>query len=803
MTMTITRTSRRGLLLAATCAAGVAQAQTAAPAPQAGPGLDEIVVTATKRSENLQNVPISIQAIGNERLEQLNVQEFSDYVKYLPSVSFTSFGPGLSQVYFRGVASGETINHSASLPLVGVYLDEQPVTTIQGALDIHIYDIERVEALAGPQGTLYGASSEAGTLRIITNKPQLNEFEGGIDLQAAAKAHGDPNYTAEGFVNVPVSDNAAIRLVGWYDKNGGFIDNVYGERTFPSSGLTLNNADKVKDDINDNTTYGGRALLRIELNENWTVTPGIMGQIQETDGLYAYDKAFGKLNYSHRFDDNKSDKWWQASLTVEGKIGDWDLTYAFSWLDRKVKVNADYSDYAFYYDACCGYGAYITDNAGNVIDPSQYIVGSDGFTKQSHELRLASPSDRRLRAIGGLFYQRQTDDIEQNYIINNFADVLGVPGTEDNIWLTKQERVDRDYAVFGELSYDVIPDKFTLTAGGRIYRYDNTLIGFFGFGPNFSGSTGVSACFGRVPGVTDGEAVVEGSPCTNLGIYDPATGEIKPRKAEDTGGLWKLNATWRFDEQKLAYFTWSRGYRPGGINRRGSLPPYTADFLTNYELGFKTSWFDRRLRVNGAAYYLKWEDVQFSFLGPNGLTEIQNAQTANVKGFELDAQLAPIAGLTIGFGLSYNDAKLADDFCRVAGTTDCTAPPGNSVSAPSGQQLPYTAPWKGNLNARYEWTMGDWDPYLQGNLSFQTDSFNDLRSGDRAITGVRNGYQLVDLSAGVVKDVWTFELFSKNVFDATPDLYRYAQCATQVCGGKLYTYTTQPRTVGFRIGRRF
>jgi len=176
--------------------------------------------------------------------------------------------------------------------------------------------------------------------------------------------------------------------------------------------------------------------------------------------------------------------------------------------------------------------------------------------------------------------------------------------------------------------------------------------------------------------------------------------------------------------------------------------------------------------------------------------------------------------LTIGFGVAFTDAKLTDNFCKIDNSPDCTVPllgpdgqpvlddegeiaVPNEVLAPDGQRLPYSARWKGNLNARYEWAMGDWQPYLQGNLSWQTDSLNDLRTADRAITGTRSGYQIVDLAAGAKKDVWTFELFAQNVFDAAPDLYRYAQCAVQVCGGKLYTYTFEPRTVGFRVGRRF
>ena len=257
-------------------------------------GLEEIIVTAQKREESMQTVPISIQAIGTERLEQLQVKDFNDYVKFLPSVSYTSLGPGFSLPYFRGVASGENNNHSGPSPSVGMYLDEQPITTIQGALDIHMYDIARVEALAGPQGTLYGASSQAGTIRIITNKPDPTGFAAGYGLEGNFVNEGGTGYLAEGFVNLPISANAAVRLVGWVRHDAGYIDNVAGERTYQSTGACITNVQspsagcvstpqRPESDFNDVDTYGARAALRIELNDNWSITPTLMGQNQEVE----------------------------------------------------------------------------------------------------------------------------------------------------------------------------------------------------------------------------------------------------------------------------------------------------------------------------------------------------------------------------------------------------------------------------------------------------------------------------------------------------------------------------------------
>ncbi len=242
--------------------------------------LQTITVTAQKRTENAQDVPISMDVLSTDTLQQMNVADMHDYVKLLPSVAIQSLYLGFSQVYMRGVASGSNGNHSGPLPSVGIYLDEQPITTIQGALDMNIYDVERVEALAGPQGTLYGASSESGTIRIITNKPDPTAFSASASAELNAVDNGGVGYVTQGYVNLPISSSAALRLVGWSKTDAGYIDNVYGTRTYPTSGITVNNADRVKSNYNDADTRGARAALKVDLNEDWSIMPTIAGQTQ-------------------------------------------------------------------------------------------------------------------------------------------------------------------------------------------------------------------------------------------------------------------------------------------------------------------------------------------------------------------------------------------------------------------------------------------------------------------------------------------------------------------------------------------
>jgi outer membrane receptor protein involved in Fe transport len=730
--------------------------------------LEEIVVTAQKRSENLQDVPISIQALGTEKLDELQVSDIGDYVKFLPSVTIRSAAPGFTTIYMRGVASGENNNHSGPLPSVGVYLDEQPVTTITGSLEPHIYDIARVEVLAGPQGTLYGASSQAGTIRIITNKPDASGFDASYDLEVNSVAHGDIGYGAEGFVNVPLGERAAIRLVAWAQHDAGYIDNEPGTISYPTAGVTRSNAPWAEDDYNEVDIYGARAALKIDLDDNWSVTPSLNAQRTEVDGSFTVDKAVGKREVRRFQLDKGDDKWAQAALTIEGQVANLDVVYAGAYMKRWIDGDTDYSDYAYFYDTLYSY--YWTDDAGNFVDPTQYTQSKDYFKKQSHEFRVSTPTDNRLRLVAGLFYQRQTHNIQQRYKIDGIGSAIEVPGWPDTIWLTKQYRVDRDYAAFGELSFDVT-DQFSLTGGIRFFKAKNSLEGFFGYGAGFGG-TGERQCFAP--------AVVEGSPCTNV-----------DKTTKDDGHTYRINAQYKFDDDRMVYATLSTGYRPGGINRRGTLPPYDSDFLKNREFGWKTSWLENRLRWNGAVFYETWDDFQFSFLGANGLTEIRNAGKAKMVGAETDFSWLVADGFTLNGSASYTDAELDQDYIP-----DPSAPP----AAVKGTRLPVTPKFKANVTARYEWMVGDLDAHVQGSLVHTGSIYPDLTDADRLFTGKLKDYTTVDLTAGASTGSWRVEAYVKNLFDSAAETNRFVACT--ICT-RPFSNIIQPRTIGLRFGQDF
>ena len=856
-----------GLLASAALAATPALAQDAPPAPDSQannqPDNGDIIITALKRSDSLQNVPISVQALSTKKLDELNISNFQDYVASLPSVSFQALGgtPGTNVVYMRGVASGGDGNHSGSLPSVGVYLDEQPVTTIGGNLDVHIYDIARIESLSGPQGTLYGASSEAGTIRIITNKPDTSKTYGRIDVEGNKVSKGGWGGKAEGMINLPLSPNIAFRAVGYYVKDAGFIDNVPGTRDFispavaggppavatypnntirPDGGISVNNAPFVKKDYNDTEIWGGRAALKVDLDSNWTITPSFLYQDTRSHGSYGFDPKVGDLEVQHFFPEYRRDRFWQAGLTIEGKVGNWDVTYAAAYLDRKDLQSSDYTDYAEAYDnlysSVGGLAYYFAywDKNGNNIDPRQRVVGTDHFKKMSQEFRVASPSTDRFRIVAGAFYQRQSNDIHQDYQITGLAPELSVNGWPGTLWLTQQHRVDKDYAMFGEASYDITPT-VTFTAGGRAFIYDNTLIGFFGFGRNpgggytdsppngaFSSRTGFIQCF-----TTGGQRLrdalasggstallppaVAGAPCTNLGVY--TNGGVIPVEASGQGVTYRFNLSWKPRPGLLMYGTVSRGFRPGGINRRADVSPYAADFLTNYEVGAKTTWLGGKLRFNAAFYRQDWDKFQFSFLGQNSFTEIHNGPNARIWGAEFDSSLT-LGGLSLTASGSYTDAKTTKNLCLFDDPTFTCADTGNGnmISAPKGTRLPITPKVKLNGTARYTVPMGDAKIYGQGVVSYQSSASSDIRtaiyetfSGNvispAAQLGELKAFTTANFALGAEFKNFDIELFIENAFDTRGQLSRFQECGS--CGQRPYIVPNRPQTVGVRLGSKF
>ena len=800
--------------------------------------LEEITVTAQKKAENMQDVPISISVFDNAQLDKLHIADIDDYVKYSPSVSYVrSQGqggngqPGSSHIYMRGVVSGGDGNHSGSQPSVGTYLDEQPVTTIDGTPEVHIYDMARIEVLEGPQGTLYGASSQAGTIRLITNKPDPAKFVAGYDVSGSSVAHGGLGYSVEGFVNLPLSPILAVRLVGWDVHDAGYIDNVAGTnlsagivngvRGFPtwshnpgndgSIGKgSISNAAYVKKDYNKADTKGGRAALKLDLGDSWTITPTVMGQKLTTDGFFGYDPGIGRLQVTHFGPEYSDDAWMQSALTVEGKIANFDLVYAGAYMKRTAHSVADYSDYSYFYDTKSTYGHYWIGNNGLPIMPQELVIANNAFEKWSHEVRLSTPQDLPVKATAGLFVQRQLHRISQDYLMpgfgftslgggnpNGLADSLSVPGHSNTIWLTDETRVDRDKAAFAQVTWD-ITSQLELSGGLRYFKSDNTLEGFYGYNATlYGGGSGTAKCFAPPTTV--------GGPCTDLN-----------NRVSEKGHVPRVNLTYKFTPDAMVYATWSKGFRPGGVNRtaQAGIGPYQADFLTNWELGWKTQWFGHRLRWNGAVFEEDWKNFQFSFLGINSVTIIENGGNARIRGIENEIEFQATEGLNLATNFTFLDPRLTTDYCgetdpvthQVISSNPCpgfNGKPAFTPRAPAGTNLPVTPKFKGNVIARYSFpAMADWKPNVQAAFVYQTQTAPQLRVADARAVGMQPAYGVVDVSAGVERNGMNLQLVVSNATDKLAQLTRFEQCTIAVCTQQ-YAIPIQPRTVTIKFGQRF
>jgi iron complex outermembrane receptor protein len=799
--------------------------------------LGEVIVTAQKRAESLQDVPISIDALGEEKMDELNVQNFKDYVQFLPSVTMQpalGAGSGYSAVYMRGVATGGDGQATTSQPSVGMYLDEQPITTVQGNLDVHLYDIARVEALAGPQGTLYGASSQAGTIRIITNKPDPSGFDAGYSLEANYVDMDDVGYTVEGFVNLPMGDNAALRLVGWSVTNAGWIDNELATRTYtidqstPDDDFESTNTRFVEENYNTIDTVGARAALRINLGENWSVTPAAQYQRMDQEGSWGDDLnnvlATGSQSVAHFRHEYTDDEWYQAGLTIEGSIGGLDVVYSGNYLNRDVEGASDYADYSFFYDNLytTGYFARLfLDENGNQLNPDAGFENYDYYNKTSHEVRITTAQDKRVRGLLGFFYQKQFHDFYQPFGLIEGLDPAramnglepGGPGRYDSyVYLNSMDRTDRDQAVFASVDFD-ITDALTLSVGGRYFEPEVTVKGFFGFGLGYNPA--------RVPGTDPSDIDEPGDPANGgSGAFSPdgqgwsRNGEWRcPSQVDsapdepclnvDTGikesdQVYRVNLSWDATDTSMFYGTWSEGYRPGGINRNPFAGNYVSDFLTNYELGWKTRFADDRFQFNGAVFLEEWDDIQISFQGANGITQVDNGPSAEVQGIETQLDWLPTDNLRLGVSLAYYDSELKDDYADFDADGNVV-----DINAPAGTPLPITPDFKGNLVARYSFPMGDYNAYSQGAFVYQTSRASILDVSDAEIYGEIPSSSFLDLAFGVESERYTVELFVSNVTDEDAPLYLTSQCTPGVCGPQSYGVQNRPRTVGIRFSQDF
>lgn len=715
--------------------------------------IEEVIVTAQKKSENLQDVPISVNTLSNEDLNNLNIKDFSDYVLQLPSVSAIQRRPGMGQIFMRGISDGGNENQSLQGPAVAIYLDESPVTMIGDNLDVHVYDIERIESLSGPQGTLYGAASQAGNLRIITNKPS-SDFDTGFNVSLDTTSGGGLSNMVESFINIPLSDNAAIRIVGYNDRDAGYIDSVSDSITFPLSGITRGNDDYVENDFNDSVKSGYRAALRINLDDNWVLDGSIMGQNLESDGVWDHDPdRLGAYKVGRFFEDSQEDDWTRFSATITGDLGFADLTFTTSSLDRDFEVLSDYSHYSIdgYVE---GYYTCYTSYFGPCVDPSIQFENDTSQTFDTHEIRLSSNSDNRLSWILGAFYTENETKYNSQWHIPPIHPDAKVPTSKDLYYQTDQVRKDSEDAIFGELYYQ-LNDKTNITIGHRRFDNETKLNGFVGtvWWP--------SSLYGSSTRPDNVNSVFKGK-----------------------DSITKLNIAYDVSDDTMIYLTKSEGYRPGGANRTQQLgSTYDADFLKNTEFGFKSIFSNGKARLNGALYQMNWDDIQLGWFDSSisllGL--VDNIGKAESSGYELDLRYLLTDNLSFNIAASKNDAKLKADYVLRG-----------SVRARNGQDLPFTPDLKYNFNVNYESNKGN---IMQLNYAYVDSMWNDLFYADRE---KQDSYAIANFFyIKPINDNSSIQIYIDNIFDEKAELYINSEDIQ-----RLIT-VNRPRSIGIKYSWNF
>jgi iron complex outermembrane recepter protein len=856
---------------------GPAVAANSTDANAANDQIQEITVTAQRRSENVQDVPIAIQALTGETLAQLNVTNFDELVRYLPNVTGSSAGPGQTQIFMRGLSVGNQGTQSGGsingFPNVAIYLDEQSGQLPGRNLDVYAADMERVEVLEGPQGTLFGAGAQAGVIRYITNKPKMNVTEGNVTAGYSTTAGGDPNSDVTAVINLPlIADTLAVRGVIYSDSRGGYINNVFstitrrpsdlsthyanyptgcGPNSTPASSTpcqpppgspVINNSSLVGNAINPVTYQGLRVSALWDIRDDWNAlltqsyqninAQGVFYQMpNSSDGVPLPQQSVTLFNPSY----NK-DKFENTALTVNGQIGVLKAVYAGAYLIRNISQQQDYTNYArgLYADYYQCHGPEPTNGLKSTCySPSTTWNETERNTHQSHEIRLSTPDDWRMRGIVGAFWEELQIDDQLNWAYKTLpactasepfgclTNVAPPPGATVNDPATRNDNtaffndVQRGYrqtAFFTSLDFDLIPKVLTLTAGTRYYRFVNTekgaVVGSFG-------------CYEAGPG-----------PC-----YASATNI----DAEDLHTVYKgfksrANLTWHFLPDALAYYTWSQGFRPGAFNRSSGcyIPDaqgtslycsplsYASDNLTNNELGWKTEFFGHRLQWNGALYQEDWNNVQVAFFDPGVLGNVgfgTNGPNYRIRGVETSFVAVLTEGLTAQGGASWNSSTQTNSPYLIANNPALLATPAGKAEfgqpitsvqspyGPIGGPSANSPPLQFNARLRYQWTMNSYNAFAQLGATHTAHSFTQSSVNPTLSAGSNVSTTLLrfenppitqyDLSAGVAKDAWTAEFFAQNLTDVIKSTYT---STNQFVPAETIT---RPRLLGLKIGFKF
>ena len=860
--------------------------------------IPDIIVTATRREEALNRIPLAIQALSGDSLSDLNITSFDKLIEYLPNVRSASRGPGASSIFIRGLSTDspglQIAGTAGAQPTVALYINDAPASLVGRNLDLYTVDLRRVEVLAGPQGTLFGSSAMGGAVRYITNKPDASEFQAGFNAKYAFTKSGEESVAGDAFINVPIiRDKIALRAVFYTDRQGGYIDNVPGTFQMPFNGnvgvpgrlptgnpllvmraiqscqatattavpnctgslyraptrQTINNDNFVEKDYNDATYRGGRIALTWNVTDDWSVDVMHLRQELDTDGVFDYEPDVGDLKVTKFNDNSLRDKVSLSTLAINGRLGALDLIYTGSYMKHRATQVSDYAGYSNiglyipYYE--CDRGVYYTaaynGNIGNTCyTPNKSYQVRNRTKRFTQEFRVTTPADQRIRGTFGLFYDNNKlfDNTDWSYLqeaagfIYRRAPNPAVDANDTSVrpvkvgFFNDVQRKDRQFAAYGEASFDIIPERLTVTGGLRYYNEKASI----------NGSSATSFATG------------------GRGIYNPATGTYSASAtppqfygisanlnqlyadaspAKYTGVLYKANLTYKLDDASLVYATFSDGFRPGGFNRRpcrvpSAICPTNADFVRlgtyvpdkvqNYEVGGKFSLLDRTLQINLAAYLIDWKNIQITVFDQNisNQTFTTNLLDAQIKGVEGDITWRATPEFTFNTAFSFNDSELK----KYRKDTAVLRPLGGPLALSPKFQFNTRLHWEKELASGLR-------PFAQvgfhhvgksisdviDNVDIRYQSSNPTLGYAASIPVTYNGvlvrpgdvvvplpaaqkldsYNTISASIGVSRDEWRIELFGDNLTDERPELYKNGN------DGELRVTTSRPRTVGLRF----
>ncbi len=820
--------------------------------------LQEIIVTAQHRKENLQTVPISIQALTSKTLAQLNVETFDDYVKYLPNVTTATYGPGQGEIYMRGLSLGtqgpQGNGITGNFPNVAVYLDEQSSMLPSHNLDIYAVDLERVEVLEGPQGTLFGGGAQAGVVRYITNKPKLSVTEGSADASYGVTAHGDPNSAYDAMINLPlIEGELAARVVLYDDQRGGYINNVpstftrrnsdlgisYAGGSVPANSPVINNYNLVQRAINPATYKGLRAQLLWKFADDWDALLAQSYQNIDSQGVFyqmprgSDGQALPDLSVTNFNPADSRDRFSNTALTIHGKIGALNLLYAGGYLVRNIDQSQDYTNYSrgFFADYYQCYGPSVTGTA-TCYSPSASWHDRERATHQSHEIRISTPDDKRIRAIGGVFWEdfnvyESTDWMYRTLPACTAADNVGclsnivpAPGStvqnpnvrNSNVsYLIDAVRGYRQYAFYLSTDVQLLPKVLTATVGTRYYNFNNTEKGAYGGG---------FGCFEAGP-----------APCSAGG----ASIDSENLQQNYSGFKSRANLTWNLTPDVMLYYTWSQGYRPGGFNRTRNGPfiadvngvnqyftpkGYAPDQLVNNEIGWKTEWLDHRYLFNGAIYKENWSNVQFPVFNPaytGSQAYVTNGPDYEVKGVEIQFDGHVTDGFSVHAGASWNSSRQTNSPVLIANNpasanfgkpvyqvVNGVVQPIPNVYGDVGSSLAMSPPFQGNARIRYDWNVAGYAAFAQLGAVVTAHSVNVVGNAPSIAPSVnatqsfnQPGYTTYDAAVGFARDAWTVQVYCQNLTDTRGMAFISDSQA-------LETQTViRPRVIGVKFGMKF